>query len=139
MFRIFVSHKFTNGCDTERRLCQCAACLGELDFFNDLDKCPSGSFLLKFGEIAKEMTECSEDYDGWISRGWIQEEYIHVDVLPATLELPRRYAFRYLEIEAIDTSMKWQLVVDDAVCRSISAVDATDVPPLACEDETQKK
>lgn len=96
-------------------------------------------FRLKFGEIAKEMTERSEDYDGWISRGWIQEEYIHVDVLPATLELPRRYAFRYLEIEVIDTSLKWQLVVDDAVCRSVSAVDAADVPPLACEDETLKK
>lgn len=96
-------------------------------------------FRLKFGEIAKEMTERSEDYDGWISRGWIQEEYIHVDVLPATLELPRRYAFRYLEIEVIDTSLKWQLVVDDAVCRSVSAVDAADIPPLACEDETLKK
>lgn len=59
---------------------------------------------LKFGEIAKEMTENSADYDGWISRGWIQEEYIHVDILPAELKLPRRYAFRYMEIEAIDTS-----------------------------------
>ena len=58
-------------------------------------------FKLKFGEIAKEMTEKSEDYDGWISRGWIQEEWFHIDVLPATLVLPRRYAFRYLEIEPI--------------------------------------
>ena len=63
-------------------------------------------FRLKFGEIAKEMTEDSADYDGWISRGWIQEEFIHIDVLPAELKLPRRYAFRYLEIEAIDTSLK---------------------------------
>ena len=70
-------------------------------------------FRLKFGEIAKEMTEDSADYDGWISRGWIQEEFIHVDVLPAELKLPRRYAFRYMEIEVIDTSLKWQMVVDD--------------------------
>lgn len=42
-------------------------------------------FKLKFGEIAKEMTEKSEEYDGWISRGWIQEEWFHIDVLPATL------------------------------------------------------
>ena len=68
-------------------------------------------FRLKFGEIAKEMTEDSKDYDGWISRGWIQEEFIHIDVLPAELKLPRRYAFRYMEIEAIDTSLKWQMVV----------------------------
>lgn len=87
-------------------------------------------FKLKFGEIAKEMTEKSEEYDGWISRGWIQEEWFHIDVLPATLVLPRRYAFRYLEIETIDTSMKWQLVVEDVVCRSVSSVSLDDVKPV---------
>lgn len=45
---------------------------------------------LKFGEIAKEMTEDSAKYNGWISRGWIQEETIHVDVLPTELKLLRR-------------------------------------------------
>ena len=44
---------------------------------------------LKFGEIAKEIIESSQDYDGWISRGWIQEEFIHLDVLPTTINLPR--------------------------------------------------
>lgn len=95
-------------------------------------------FRLKFGEIAKEMIENSAEYDGWISRGWIQEEFIHVDVLPVTLKLPRRYAFRFLEIETIDTSLKWRLVVDDVVCRSVSAVDMADVEPLENEDEVLK-
>ncbi len=89
---------------------------------------------LKFGEIAKEMTENSADYDGWISRGWIQEEFIHVDVLPTTLKLPRRYAFRYMEIEAIDTSLKWQLVVEDVICISVSAVNMDQVAPVDSED-----
>lgn len=92
-------------------------------------------FRLKFGEIAKEMTEDSADYDGWISRGWIQEEFIHVDVLPAELKLPRRYAFRYMEIEAIDTSLKWQLVVEDVTCVSVSAVSMDDVKPVESDDE----
>lgn len=92
-------------------------------------------FRLKFGEIAKEMTEKSEDYDGWISRGWIQEEYFHVDVLPCVMELPRRYAFRYMEIEVIDTSLKWQLVVDEVTCRSVSAVSYEDVQETESEDE----
>ena len=74
---------------------------------------------LKFGEIAKEIIESSQDYDGWISRGWIQEEFIHLDVLPTTINLPRRYAFRFLEIYAIDTSMKFQVVVEDVVCKSV--------------------
>ena len=92
-------------------------------------------FRLKFAEIAKEITEDSKDYDGWISRGWIQEEFIHVDVLPAELKLPRRYAFRYMEIEAIDTSLKWQLVVEDVSCTSVSAVRIEDVEPVKSDDE----
>lgn len=92
-------------------------------------------FKVKFGEIAKEMVENSADYDGWISRGWIQEEYIHVDVLPATLKLPRRYAFRYMEIEVIDTSLKWKLVVEDVSCTSVSSVDIKDVEPIKSEDQ----
>ena len=92
-------------------------------------------FRLKFGEIAKEMTEDSADYDGWISRSWIQEEFIHIDVLPAELKLPRRYAFRYMEIEAIDTSMKWQMVVEDVFCTSVSSVRMEDVKPVESEDE----
>ena len=92
-------------------------------------------FRLKFGEIAKEMTENSADYDGWISRGWIQEEFIHVDVLPTEVKLPRRYAFRYMEIEAIDTSLKWQLVVEDVTCVSVSAVSMDQVKPYESDDE----
>ena len=31
-------------------------------------------FYLKFGERLEEMTDKTADYDGWLSRGWIQEE-----------------------------------------------------------------
>ena len=96
-------------------------------------------FRLKFGEIAKEMTEDSADYDGWISRSWIQEEFIHIDVLPAELKLPRRYAFRYMEIEAIATSMKWQMVVEDVFCTSVSSVRMEDVKPVESEDEVIRR
>lgn len=78
---------------------------------------------LKFAEVPREILDDSGDYDGWISRGWIQEEFIHLDVLPAVVRLPRRYAFRYLEILAIDTSKKWRLVVEDAKLTAVSAVE----------------
>lgn len=91
-------------------------------------------FKLKFAEIAKELTEDSAAYDGWISRGWIQEEYFHVDVLPTMLVLPRRYAFRFMEIEVIDTSIKWQLVVEDVVCKSVSSVRMENVAPVVSDD-----
>ena len=92
-------------------------------------------FRLKFGEIAKEMAENSEDYDGSISRGWIQEEYFHIDVLPCVLQLPRRYAFRFLEIDVIDTSVKWQLVIEDIICRTVSAVSMDDVVKITGGDD----
>lgn len=91
-------------------------------------------FRLQFGEMAGELTENSAEYAGWLSKSWIQEEYIHVDVLPAEISLPRRYAFRYLKIEVLDTSPKWQMVVDSVVCKSVSAVDMADVAPLQLAD-----
>ena len=42
---------------------------------------------LKFAEVPSELYADSADYDGWLSRSWIQEEYVHLDVLPATLKL----------------------------------------------------
>lgn len=85
-------------------------------------------FKLKFGENAREITENSEEYDGWISKGWIQEEYLHVDVLPTELKLTRRYAFRYMELQVIDTSVKWQLVLEETFCTGVTS---------ACEDKAE--
>ena len=89
---------------------------------------------LKFGEVAKELLENSADYEGWISKSWIQEEFIHLDVLPTTVYLPRRYAFRFMEIYTIDTSQKFQVVVEEVTCRAVSAVDFATVPILNRED-----
>lgn len=65
---------------------------------------------LRFAEVPAELAHQSDEYDGWLARGWIQEEFVHLDELPCTLKLPRRYSFRYVEIKVIDTSPKWQVV-----------------------------
>ena len=57
---------------------------------------------LRFAERIEELAADPAEYDGWISKSWIQEEHIHVDVLPAKLSITRRYAFRYLEIKVIE-------------------------------------
>lgn len=77
---------------------------------------------LKFVERLDELMVNIAEYDGWISKGWIQEEYVHVDVLPATLKLPRRYAFRYMEIKVIDVSLKYFLVVERVSMEAVSSV-----------------
>lgn len=86
---------------------------------------------LKFAEIPAEILDDSSDYHGWISKGWIQEEFIHIDVLPCELKLPRRYAFRYLEVLAVDTSAKFQVVVENVELTAVSAVSIRDAEPLA--------
>lgn len=90
---------------------------------------------LKFAETVGELLEDSREYDGWISSSWIQEEYIHIDVLPALLKLERRYAFRYVDILVIDTSPKWQLVIQDASVKALSSANADRVQPLHFDDK----
>ena len=78
---------------------------------------------LSFAEIPAELAADPADYDGWLSKSWIQDEYVHLDVLPARLELPRRYSFRYVRIEAVDTSLKWAAHFSNPLVMAESAVD----------------
>lgn len=94
---------------------------------------------LKFAETLKELSENSDSYDGWISSSWIQEEYVHVDVLPSVLTLPRRYAFRYLKITMMDTSPKYKLTVNHAECMAQSSAYMRDAKEYKSEDEMLNK
>lgn len=94
---------------------------------------------LKFAERLDELSVDTDTYNGWISKGWIQEEYIHVDVLPAKLELPRRYAFRYLEIKVIDVSLKFSLVINGVTGKAVSAVSEDQVEMIQTDDEILRK
>jgi alpha-L-rhamnosidase len=89
---------------------------------------------LKFAEMPGELVSDSKDYDGWLSRSWIQEEFVHIDELPATLELNRRYSFRYVELEVIDTSPKWQAVFSNPVVTVETSADYSKLKPLELED-----
>lgn len=85
---------------------------------------------IKLGEHICELGEETSDYRGIISSSWLQEEFVHVDVLPAVVSLPRRYAFRYMEILVLDTSPKFKICVSDIECRSVSAVEFESVKPV---------
>ena len=85
---------------------------------------------LKFCESKKELGQSIEGYTGWISRGWVQEEQVHVDVLPREISLPRRYAFRYLRIEVLAVSMKYRLTVEDAWVDAATSADDRALSPF---------
>lgn len=89
---------------------------------------------LRFGEIPYEIGADVSGYQGEISRSWFQEELIHVDVIPSQVPLPRRYAFRYVEITVLDTSPKYKVVLEDAVCTAVTSGDRASLPPLHTDD-----
>lgn len=94
---------------------------------------------LKFAEMPCELKAKSSDYNGWLSRSWIQEEYIHLDTLPMILSLPRRYSFRYVEIKVIDTSPKWQAVFSNPLVTTQTSADYSRLEKVNLEDKTLKK
>ncbi|ASS68613.1 family 78 glycoside hydrolase catalytic domain [Paenibacillus sp. RUD330] len=85
---------------------------------------------LTFGEMPCEVAEPFSSYDGWLSSSWLQEELLFVDILPAVVKLPRRYCFRYLKIEVLDTSVKYKAGFDDIVCVAVTSANASSLPPL---------
>jgi len=84
---------------------------------------------LRFAEREQELSENVEDYHGWISASWVQQEQLHADVLPCELRLKRRYAFRYVQLEVLDISGKYDLVVKGADCEAVSSADESALLP----------
>lgn len=85
----------------------------------------------KFCENRREINETLDGYQGWISKGWIQQEQVHIDVLPCTIVLPRRYAFRYVRIEVLALSSKYRLTIEDASAAVTTSADEAALLPLA--------
>lgn len=86
------------------------------------------------GVVSSELFDRMEDCESWISKSWIQEEFLHIDVMPQKISLPRRYAFRYLQAEVIDTSSKYGIVIDGGSVDAVSAVDMADIQLLDSGD-----
>jgi alpha-L-rhamnosidase len=59
---------------------------------------------LTFGEVPADVAEDLYPYRGTLSSAWLPDEIINVDFPPQQVRLPRRYAFRYVKVEVIDTS-----------------------------------
>ncbi len=84
---------------------------------------------ISFAEQLCEFEEDAESYKGWISKGWIQQEQLHVDVIPDKLELPRRYAFRYAAVEVLDCSNRYRVKFENPRIRAVSSADDSQLLP----------
>lgn len=94
---------------------------------------------VKFAEVAAELEYKFEDYDGWLSKSWIQEEYFHLDELPATLSIPRRYSCRYIQLKVIDTSPKWKAMFSNPKFVSQTSVERNHLKEIEIKDEQLKR
>ncbi|WP_100405221.1 alpha-L-rhamnosidase-related protein [Bacillus solitudinis] len=94
---------------------------------------------LTFGEMPIEVSEPFSSYDGWISSSWLQEITLHVDVLPNVIHLPRRYSFRYVKVEILDTSKKYNVSFDEIYCTTVTSADVKDLEVYNHSDEDLRK
>lgn len=85
---------------------------------------------LTFGEVPAEIGEPFDPYTGSLSRAWLQDETINIDVLPNTIAMPRRYAFRYLKVEVIATSPNYAVRLNDFRATAVSSA-AANIPDLS--------
>ena len=77
---------------------------------------------LTFGESPFDVTEDLTTVDTWISTSWLPDEVLNVDIMPDEVSLPRRYSFRYIRFQVIDTSPKFKVKFSQIVCKAVSAV-----------------
>lgn len=82
---------------------------------------------LRFGEIPYELSRDFSSYHGSLSSSWLQEEILHVDE-PGIVRLPRRYCFRYLEVEVLRTPKAVRL--EDFSVRCVTSANVANLTPL---------
>ncbi|WP_129645430.1 alpha-L-rhamnosidase-related protein [Peristeroidobacter agariperforans] len=93
---------------------------------------------LTFGEVPTDVAEPLYPYNGRLSQGWLPDEVINVDDLPQAVRLPRRYAFRYVKVEVIDTSGEFRLRFENVKAHAITSA-ATAVAPLVADAEMLRR
>ena len=82
---------------------------------------------LTFGEVPAELATPFDPYPGGLSRAWLQDETVTVSVLPATVTIPRRVAFRYVKIEWLGSSSGFEFGFSDIQFKASTSVTVT--PP----------
>jgi len=86
---------------------------------------------LIFDEVPSGVVTPHSLYRGWISSGWLQNEIITVDQTPFSVDLPRRYTFRYLRINVLNGSGSFELMLDRLEAKSVTSAGEDLGKPVA--------
>jgi len=94
---------------------------------------------LVFGEVPAGVAEPLDQYHGGLSRAWLQDEVINIDVLPATIRMPRRYAFRYVKLQVVAVSPNYGVRFNDAKATALTSAGTNQSPiPPSTPEELQR-
>ncbi len=80
---------------------------------------------LTFGEVPTDVAEPLYPYRGQLATAWLPDEVVNVDFLPQQVRLPRRYAFRYVKVEVIDTSSTFKVRFRDVRAHAVTSATGT--------------
>lgn len=83
---------------------------------------------LTFGEVPTDVAEPFYPYKGQLSEAWLPDETINVDYLPQGVRMPRRYAFRYVKIEVIDTSPEFRIRIENLKAHAVTSARVVPKP-----------
>jgi len=86
--------------------------------------------VLVFGEVLAEVTEPFDPYTGGLARSWLQDETVNIDVVPQTVRLPRRYAFRYLKVTVVSCSTHGKFGFSEIAAEAVSSADEKRLAPF---------
>jgi hypothetical protein len=93
---------------------------------------------LTFGEVPTDVAEPLYPYKGQLSSSWLPDEVVNVDFLPQHVRLPRRYAFRYVKVEVIDTSSTFKVRFRNVRAHAVTSATSTPAP-LASPSEIARR
>lgn len=92
--------------------------------------------IIKFGEDMREMNDDFSQYNGVLSKTWLQEETINLD-FPQNITMPRRYACRYIKITVERTTRPIRLF--DFSFRASTSADVTVLKSANTKDSLLNK
>ena len=91
---------------------------------------------IKFDEDMREINDDFSQYNGVLSKTWLQEEVINLD-FPQKITMPRRYACRYIKITVERTTRPIRLF--DFSFRASTSADVTVLKSSTTEDALLNK
>ena len=83
-----------------------------------------------FAEVPLELAEDSEPTKPSVSKAWYQRETMTFDEIPATVRLPRRYAFRYVKIEVAGCSPHGRFGIGNVSAETVTSADVSSLKPF---------